>query len=54
MIRIQTFKMGSERAYGSRENRDELPSEVFDARSGDDSGAVAEEIWHHGRVKDGV
>jgi hypothetical protein len=37
-------------AYGSHENQTELPSDVFDAGTGDDSGGVAEDIWPEGRV----
>jgi len=38
----------------NRENRAELPSEVFDAGAGDDSGAVAEEVWDQGWGEGGV
>ena len=38
----------------SHENRAELPGEVFDAGEGDDSGAVAEEVWHQWQVKGGI
>ena len=33
------------RLKSGHENRAELPSEVFDAGAGDDTGAVAAEVW---------
>jgi hypothetical protein len=50
---VQSFKRRSERAYRSYESRANLPREVFDAGAGDDTGAVAEEVWLQDRVKGG-